>query len=704
MNPIFQKRFPKELATIGYADNKEYLDDNIKQVKMLIDGYISYINGRNKSREHTLGENFRDRLRELYTMSNIYVATRLEYSNLQGALFSSHIIRKKFDLNDLEWTCLIVSVLISIDDFYKDLLFRLDKYSKKPSLTYENVIKIFYCTDSVSEIDDFYNKFVNLKFKMSSLFFRRDSMIIDTNVFYFLTCGETKLNINGVKVYLPDGECKAPLEFGEKTAKRMSDMLKSSDGTASAPFSFYLYGPQGIGKKTIVKRACELMLKGVVIVDLRALVELDKEKFYDSVYSPLREALIMNAAICFDYFEVFKGSDLKKREYLNFLLNTSPKFAKEIFMLSDSVESLPNSNEYISIMDLPIENPTHEERCKIWQKYLKEIKNISDINVDEISNKFTFNPAQIKKTIEKAKSLWYWKGKKPLTHEDICRCAYSQSISKISDKAILIKTKHTWDELVLEDSEKGTIKDACAQIRYRHIVYDKWGMSSRILYGRGLSMLFAGPPGTGKTMAAQIVAGELGLEIYKVDISQMVSKYIGETEKNLNDLFTEAQKSNVILLFDETDALFGKRTEIKDSHDKNANIETSYLLQKMEEYDGVTIMTTNYLENIDKAFFRRIGYVVHFPFPDQKSRKKIWLNMFPQSVPLDNSIDFDYLSEKFELSGGSIKNIAVNSAFMAAKSGTTLQMAHILKALKYELKKQGKVLIDEDFAEYSYLI
>ena len=205
-------------------------------------------------------------------------------------------------------------------------------------------------------------------------------------------------------------------------------------------------------------------------------------------------------------------------------------------------------------------------------------------------------------------------------------------------------------------------------------------------------------------MAARVVANALGIEIYKVNLSQIMSKYIGETEKNLNVLFDEAKKSNVILFFDETDALFGKRTEVKDSHDKNANLETSYLLQKMEEYDGITVMSTNYLENIDAAFFRRISYVIHFPFPDEKSRKAIWKGMYPKEVPMSEDIDFDYLARQFELSGGNIKNIAVTSAFLAAKNDDKLKMKHILKALKYELTKQGKTLLKEDFGEFAYML
>lgn len=241
-------------------------------------------------------------------------------------------------------------------------------------------------------------------------------------------------------------------------------------------------------------------------------------------------------------------------------------------------------------------------------------------------------------------------------------------------------------------------------MRYKHVVYDQWGFESRLAYGKGVSMLFAGPPGTGKTMAAQVVANDLGIEMYKVDLSQVVSKYIGETEKNLNQVFNEAKKSNVILFFDETDAILGKRTEVKDAHDKNANLETAYLLQKMEEYDGITVMTTNYKENIDSAFFRRISYVIHFAFPDATARKSIWQGIFPHETPLDDDLDFDYLARQFEIAGGSIKNIAVAAAFMAARDGQAVSMRHIIRAVRYEMAKQGKVMRREDYGEYSYLL
>lgn len=211
-------------------------------------------------------------------------------------------------------------------------------------------------------------------------------------------------------------------------------------------------------------------------------------------------------------------------------------------------------------------------------------------------------------------------------------------------------------------------------------------------------MLFAGPPGTGKTMSAEVVANELKLQILKVDLSQVVSKYIGETEKNLKEIFEHGEQTNSILFFDETDALFGKRSQVRDARDKYANIEVAYLLQKMEEHRGIAILATNFLENIDEAFLRRINYIVHFTLPNVEQREEIWRKMFPPQAPVSDDIDFKFLAEKIPISGGNIKNIVLSAAFLAADLNEKISMKHIIKAAKQEMRKAGKILLPEDLA------
>ncbi|MGH7807138.1 MAG: ATP-binding protein, partial [Thermodesulfobacteriota bacterium] len=231
----------------------------------------------------------------------------------------------------------------------------------------------------------------------------------------------------------------------------------------------------------------------------------------------------------------------------------------------------------------------------------------------------------------------------------------------------------------------------CNQAKYRHIVYGNWGFSRKLSLGKGLNALFSGPSGTGKTMAAEIISNDLELDLYKIDLSQVVSKYIGETEKNLDKIFTEAQTSNAILFFDEADALFGKRSEVKDAHDRYANIEIGYLLQKMEEYEGITILATNLRQNMDEAFVRRMQVIVEFPFPDEEYRRDIWEVAFPHEAPLGKDIDFAVLAREVKLAGGNIKNIAVAAAFYAAEDGGLIRMPHLMKAVRQEYRKLGRI-------------
>jgi SpoVK/Ycf46/Vps4 family AAA+-type ATPase len=221
-------------------------------------------------------------------------------------------------------------------------------------------------------------------------------------------------------------------------------------------------------------------------------------------------------------------------------------------------------------------------------------------------------------------------------------------------------------------------------------VLDDWGFAERVSRARGVSVLFSGPPGTGKTLAIEVIAGELGLDLYKVDLSGVVSKYVGETEKNLARIFAEAEAGNSILFFDEADALFGKRTKVSDAHDRYANIETSYLLQRMEGSDGVVVLATNLRENMDVAFARRIRFILDFPFPDEASRRRIWAGHLPGQAPVDPELDIGYLARELKVAGGSIRNIVLNAAFLAADDGGQITMEHVMHATRREFDKSGK--------------
>jgi SpoVK/Ycf46/Vps4 family AAA+-type ATPase len=267
-----------------------------------------------------------------------------------------------------------------------------------------------------------------------------------------------------------------------------------------------------------------------------------------------------------------------------------------------------------------------------------------------------------------------------------------------------VDSRYGWDDLVLPAVLLRQIREVAAAIKHRKLVYSDWGMAQRFPDGGGLKVLFSGASGTGKTMTASVLAQDLGLDLFRIDLSGIVSKYIGETEKNLDEIFRAARSSNAILFFDEADALFGKRSEVKDAHDRYANIEVAYLLQKMEEYDGVVILASNLSKNIDQAFSRRMHYSIEFPRPGKEHRERLWRGMFPAATPIGEDVDFPFLARQFELTGGDIKTVVLNAAFMAAENGKVIGMEQVVKAMARQMVKQGKLVGVNEFKQYHPLL
>lgn len=691
--------FSKDLFGCKYRNYSEYLNDVKSQVSMQIDFYKEWFDEDEEMRSI--------KAQELYNEVDEFILSRVLDNEM---FFAIEYLKKAFSLNSFETFLLKLIVFVELDNNIKasvdDLLSKMSC-----SFGYDFAFKIFYGVDNLYFINDSYNIIKNASEKFSMLCLKENSFLVDDRIREFvLSNAQEPIKTKGVSCYIPSENEK--LVANEKFCSQIINFIDRYRDFGETIF-FHLRGPKGIGKKTILKRCSQVLDFAVVMLDVSWLNKGDEKEFREIVLSACREQFLNKGVICFYNFDALFVDKTKNDDdfdeyaymrYINFILDMADKFADIVFILSTAEKYDVEMAGERFFIDIPIPIPDKEESIALWENFLDEVPLNDDLNKAEMSNKFNFTPGQIYGTVREAMNRLLWNEWSELTMRDLCKCAYTQIVHNLDQKATLIETKHTMDQLVLADKEKEMLIDACNQIKYKHVVYDKWGFNKRLLYGRGVSMLFAGPPGTGKTMAAQVVASELGIEIYKVNLSQIVSKYIGETEKNLNTLFDEAKKSNVILFFDETDALLGKRTEVKDSHDKNSNLETSYLLQKMEEYDGITVLSTNYVENIDSAFFRRISYVIHFSFPNVESRKQIWMSIFPKEVPLSSDIDFDYLASQFEIAGGNIKNIAVVAAFLAAQSFEKVSMKHIIKAVDYELTKQGKVLLNEDFGENSYLV
>jgi hypothetical protein len=341
--------------------------------------------------------------------------------------------------------------------------------------------------------------------------------------------------------------------------------------------------------------------------------------------------------------------------------------------------------------------PTREEQRAMWHAGLTSIVPVLREQIDALSTQFRFDANEIDTICASVAHAYRAMDTDAACDADqlrrmLWKTCRLQTRSGMEDLAQRIGVAASWEDFVLPDAQKEILHEIAAHVRQRSIVYDTWGFANKGTRGLGVTALFAGDSGTGKTMAAEVLAGELNLDLYRIDLSAVVSKYIGETEKNLRRVFDTAEGGGAILLFDEADALFGKRSEVKDSHDRHANIEVSYLLQRMDEYRGLAILTSNLKSALDTAFLRRIRFVVHFPFPDAMHRAQIWARVFPPETPTEG-LDPQRLAQ-LNIAGGNIRSIAIRAAFLAADAGEPVRMTHLLRAARSEYSKLEKRLTD----------
>lgn len=464
-----------------------------------------------------------------------------------------------------------------------------------------------------------------------------------------------------------------------------------------------LYGPAGVGKQTCVQAIATAQNRPLLVIDLPAMLKAE-QPFHNLLTLAFREARLYRSIIYLNGWhdlltDVTCQTTIRQLEY------EIEQYKGLIFAASQTSWQPTASHPYQFIqIELPL--PDERSRQHLWQRLLSPKSTDPDLNLDYLASAFRFTPGQIQQAIARAETQACLKQDTPdhLTQADLlagCRAESSRHLVTLAQK---VTPRRSWQDLVLPKDTLAQLQELCQQVRHRKRVYTEWGFDQRLSLGKGAIALFSGDSGTGKTLSAEIMAKELGLDLYKIDLSLVISKYIGETEKNLSQVFQEAQKSNAILFFDEADALFGKRSEVKDAHDRYANIEINYLLQRVEEYEGVIILASNLSKNIDPAFVRRLHFSIEFPFPNETYRLQIWHKMFPPQTPLSDEIDFEFLATKFKIAGGNIKNIALTAAFRAAAEDSPIQMKHLILSTKREYQKLGKICERTEFEPYYELV
>jgi hypothetical protein len=461
---------------------------------------------------------------------------------------------------------------------------------------------------------------------------------------------------------------------------------------SSPPPLIALYGPDGKSQQAAARLCAAELGRSLLVVNLAGVIE-NGEPPLAALRLALRDARLTGAIpylAGWDACLADQGSGALPPAILQEMCN----YPDIVVVAGEAIWQPQGIERERPLLWFEFPVPSYNQRTVLWQHFVGQ-PILTNAELDLLAGQFALTSAQIRDAVSSARDT-STQQQRAIESQDLFAAARAHSNPNLSNLARKIEPRYTWDDIILPEDSLSLLHEIVDTVRGRPLVLEEWGVGKKLVSSNGITVLFAGPPGTGKTMGAEVIANELKLDLYKIDLSTVVSKYIGETEKNLERVFAEAQSSNAILFFDEADALFGKRSEVKDAHDRYANIEISYLLQRMEVYDGVTILATNLRANLDEAFTRRLQFSVNFPFPQEKYRLLIWETLFPPDVPRDPEVDFRELAKRFRLAGGNIRNIIVNAAYLAAADGGRVTMKHLGHSTRRELQKMGRLPREED--------
>jgi hypothetical protein len=341
------------------------------------------------------------------------------------------------------------------------------------------------------------------------------------------------------------------------------------------------------------------------------------------------------------------------------------------------------------------------DRLELWARELAAVgpEAADGLDAGVLAGHLALGPAQVGRAVDAARTSAQLRDGR-ISADDLRRGVRAQNAAGLERLARRIEPEVGWDDLVLAPTVRRALTDLAARARHRDTVLSEWRMRRGGGRGRGVTALFAGESGTGKTMSAEVIAGDLSLDLYTVNLATVVDKYIGETEKNLERIFAEAGGVNAVLFFDEADAIFGKRSDVKDAHDRYANIESAYLLQRLETFDGLAVLATNLRANIDDGFTRRLDAIIDFPAPTVELRRALWVRCLAPPLPLSDDLDLDFLAESFEMAGGNIRSASTTAAYLAAAAGTAVSMQQLIAAVEQEYRKLGRLVLEREFGHY----
>jgi SpoVK/Ycf46/Vps4 family AAA+-type ATPase len=494
-------------------------------------------------------------------------------------------------------------------------------------------------------------------------------------------------------VVLPDVTFREMLHLAEQFGER-SITRKTGGANALGPLDeavlVQLSGESGTGKSHLAAALATHLGVYMLEVDCGKLAT-DEARFKSLLEEILWQARIVGAIVVFDQADAILG---ERNARLSTFFSEMDRWDGLAFLCTNDARKLDASVARAVVYQFDFEAPEMLDRLRLWQVHLPNgLKVGKDVDLEDIAMQYELTGGQIKNAVLVATNMALSNAGnlKTITQEHLMRSAHTQMRAKVTEFARRSKVSLTMDDLILPDDVKTEIDAILDAAKKRSFVMNKWGFAKKLVTGKGIVTMFCGEPGTGKTLCAEILANELSLELYQISIPQVMSKYIGETEKNIAKIFQSAKANHAMLLFDEADSLFASRVKVETSVDKFSNMETNLLLQEIERFEGIVILTTNLDKQIDKAFQRRIQFKVTFPFPEADMRTMIWEKHFPSECPVADDLDWELLGESFELSGGHIKNAVLRAAYRAACTDHIVSMENIRYAAEQECKHAGKL-------------
>lgn len=453
-----------------------------------------------------------------------------------------------------------------------------------------------------------------------------------------------------------------------------------------APALFQLSGRPGSGRRFFLRRLSAELGREILSVDLGALCAYPQE---DRVLLLDRLEPECRLKDCLLHLH---GWPEQGEEGLEWVFSRLAELSPMLFLSTERSRTM-RFPAALPVVILTLDELSLTQRLGLWQAQAERVPMDETLDLALCAAQYRLTPGSIQRACDEALAAALGEGRATITAADLQPCVYRGVTARLEEMSTRVPPVFRRKDLMLPPDQNEILDLARDRLRLGRQVDEEWGFDEKLAYGRGLSLLLCGPPGTGKTMTAQVLAAEVGLELFRVDMSQLTSKYIGESEKNISRIFDAARDSNVILFFDEADSLFAKRTEVHSSNDRHANAEVAFLLQKMEEYQGMCILSTNLIQNFDEAFFRRLTFVVRFQMPDAEQRLALWESAFPARAPMGDDLNLKVFADALEFSGSAIKAAAYNAAYLAAVEGTEISRRHLLQAVRMEHAKMGRLFL-----------